>query len=301
MKLTRIIILALTMCFLVGCSQTTVNPADQFVFTRENFPRMDGSTSTVPLGEAIASVLLGETREEVSDLIQFNKTTQSYRNLMNGEADLLIAAEPAETIWTEKAEMSFEWDMEPFAIDGLVFIVNEANPVNSLTIEQVQKIYSGEITNWAEVGGDDLEIMPFQRNAEAGSQAAMEKLVMKDIQMIYPPTEEYYYDSMTGLILGISSYDNSPAAIGYTMYYYAEDMEMAEGLKILSIDGVEPNDNTIRSGEYPFLNNYYVVTASGRDDTDPVKRLYDWILSDEGQRLAAHEGYVPVMDVGGAK
>ena len=69
----------------------TPTPGETFVFTRENFPRLDGSTATVPLGEAIASVLLGESRENVADLIHFSKTTGAYNALMAGEADLLVA------------------------------------------------------------------------------------------------------------------------------------------------------------------------------------------------------------------
>lgn len=306
MKYTRFLAPLLALCLLAACGQTPeetpVTPAEpqpeQFVFTRENFPRLNGSTSTVPLGQAIASVLLGESREDVADLIQFSKTTQSYRELMWGFADLLIAAEPAEVIWQEKEEAGFEWEMEPFAVDALVFIVNADNPVDSLTTEQVRKIYTGEITNWSQVGGDDLDIVPFQRNAEAGSQTAMMKLVMKDLPMMEAPAD-YVRGEMGDLIEAVAAFDGSANAIGYTVYYYANDMKMAEGLKILAIDGVDPDPDTIRSGQYPFLNNYYVLTAAGSADDAPAKILYDWILSEEGQTLVAHEGYVSVLDVGG--
>ncbi|MEA4941579.1 MAG: substrate-binding domain-containing protein [Oscillibacter sp.] len=266
----------------------------QFVFTRENFPRMDGSTSTVPLGQAIASVLLGESREDVADLIQFSKTTQSYRQLMSGGVDLLIAAEPAEIIWQEKEEQKFQWQMEPFAIDALVFVVNADNPVDSLSTEQIQKIYTGEITNWSEVGGEDLDIVPFQRNEEAGSQTAMKKLVMGDLPMMDAPAD-YVRGEMGDLIKAVSAYDDSASAIGYTVYYYANDMKMADGLKILAVDGVDPNTDTIRSGSYPFLNNYYVVCSTQPAESTQV--LYDWILFDEGQKLVAQEGYVSVSAV----
>ena len=77
----------------------TPTPGKTFVFTRENFPRLDGSTATVPLGEAIASVLLGESRENVADLIHFSKTTGAYNALMAGEADLLVVAEAGEATY----------------------------------------------------------------------------------------------------------------------------------------------------------------------------------------------------------
>lgn len=266
-------------------------PEVPFQFTRENLPKLDGSTSTAPLAQAMCAVLLGEDLSEVADLIQFSRTTQSYRNLMNGSADLLLAAEPAHEVLSE-LESGGRWVLTPFAIDALVFVVNKDNPVDSLTVEQVQKIYTGEITNWSEVGGEDLEIVPYQRNAEAGSQTMFEKLVMDGLPLMDSPIS-WTADSMSGLLEAVRSYDNSPAAIGYTVYYYANDMEMAKGLKVLAIDGVAPSARAIRAGDYPFLNPYFVAIDNRWDETEPARILYEWILGPDGQKLAELEGYVP--------
>ena len=101
-----------------------------FRFTRDNFPTLNGSSSTRPMAEGMAMALLGEAQEQVQDLLTFSRTTQSYRELMNGNADLLLAAEPAETIWDEKKKKNFDWQMDILAYDGLVFIVNKDNPVD---------------------------------------------------------------------------------------------------------------------------------------------------------------------------
>ena len=264
-----------------------------FVFTRDNLPRLDGSTSTVPLAQSMCAVLLGEEPAAVADLVQFARTTQSYRNLMSGEADLVLAAEPAPEVLTQLEEG--KWLLTPFATDALVFVVNQDNPVDSLTADQVRQIYTGEITNWSQVGGSDTEIVPFQRNQGAGSQTLMEKLVMEGQEMMEAP-QALVPDSMSGLMDGVREYDNSPAAIGYTVYYYANDMEMARGLKVLAIDGVAPSADTIRSGEYPFLNPYFVAIAQDEPADSPTRILYDWVLGPEGQRLVELEGYVPVLD-----
>ena len=278
---------------------------EPFVFTRENFPYLDGSTSTVPLAQAIASILLSETQEQVEDLTRFNRTSNSYQGLIwqprwyvsggNEQYKLLLAAEPPDSVWEMKQEAQFEWDMEPFAIDGLIFVVNADNPVDSLTVEQVQKIYTGEITNWKQVGGDDVEIIPFQRNEEAGSQTMMKKLVMGELPML-EPTKDYMRDSMFGLLEAVKAYDGSNGAIGYSVYYYANDMRMAEGLKILKINGVEPGAESFRDKSYPFTNPYCVVKAAEALEDDPATILFDWILSEEGQRLAEEMGYVPIHD-----
>ena len=291
---------------------------EPFRFTRENFPRLDGSTACIPLGEAVCSVLLGETREEVQDLVVFNRTTQSFRNLMNGECDLLIAGEPNASVfeemdeaikgadfvicgvpnaavYDEMKENGFEADIATFGRDGLVFLVNESNPVDNLTTDQIRAIYTGEITNWKEVGGEDAEIIPIQRNEGAGSQALMKKLVMKDTPLMDAP-EEYVPGSMGELMSVVKSYDGSANAIGYSVYYYANDMQMAKGLKLLKVDGVEPNRETIRSQEYPHLNAYYSVVAKSSGAGTPARVLFDWLVTEDGQRLIAQEGYVSVLE-----
>ena len=182
MKKTRVWpALLAALVILAGCAaappEESDPPTEEFVFTRENMPRLNGSTSAVPLAEAVCSVLLGESREEVADLVQFSRTTASYEALMAGEADLLLAGEPEQAVM-ERLEAGDRWLLTPFATDALVFVVNADNPVNGLTTEQLQKIYTGEITNWKQVGGSDLDIVAFQRNPGAGSQTLMEKLVM---------------------------------------------------------------------------------------------------------------------------
>ena len=305
MKKVILIIAAIALCLAAfsGCGSTgtPASPTDaakdnySFRFTRENFPKMDGSTACVPLGEAVVSVLLGESREDCADLVQFNRTTQSFRNLKDGLCDILIVGQPNAAVFDEMEAEGFEYELETIATDGLIFVVNENNPVDNLTTEQIRGIYTGKITNWSEVGGNDEEIVPFQRNEGAGSQALMLKLVMGDTPMMEPP-KEYLIDSMGGLMSAVKSYDNSASAIGYSVYYYANDMKMAEGLKIISVDGVAPSPETIRSGEYPHLNAYYSVIAADEAEMSPARILFNWLVSEEGQRLVDMEGYVSVID-----
>ena len=290
-KLTIFAALILILALLAGCAGTkptepatdaltdaptdtpteaTTEPANLFTFTRGNFPRMDGSTSMVPLGEAVASVLLGESRDAVTDLVQFNRTTQSFRNLMNGECDILIVGEPNAAVYDEMDEKGFKADIETIATDALVFVVNADNPVDNLTT--------------------------FQRNENAGSQALMIKLVMQDTPLMDAP-EDYIVTSMGGLMEAVKSYDNSANALGYSVYYYANDMQMAQGLKILSIDGVAPSAETIRSGEYPHRNAYYCVVPADAAADAPNRILYEWLMTEEGQRLVAAEGYVSTLEV----
>ena len=123
----------------------------------------------------------------------------------------------------------------------------------------------------------------------------MKKLVMDGLDMM-EPEKEYVIGEMGALIEAVRGYDNSAGAIGYTVYYYAKNMNMADGLKILRIDDVPPGAESFRSGAYP-LNPYYVVMAADTPEDSPVAVLYRWILSDAGQYLVDREGYVAVRDV----
>lgn len=268
-----------------------------YTFTRENFPKMDGSTSLVPLGKALAGNLLGEASDNVSALANFNRTTQSYRNLMNGDCDLLLASWPNETVFDEMKESHFDYLMEEISTEALIFVVNENNPVDNLTTQQIKDIYSGKITNWSEVGGNDEPIDAFQRNSGSGSQALMEKLIMQGEPMMEAP-ESYMIGGMGELMQAVKNYDNSATAIGYSVYYYANEMKMAQGLKIISVDGVEPNSDSIRKKEYPHTNAYYCVIAKSAKEDSPQRVIYDWLVGEEGQKLVAGEGYVSILDVG---
>lgn len=276
-----------------------------FPFRRATFPVMDGSTAAVPLGKAIASTLLSETMEEVADLCTFHRTTQSFRNLSAGLCDILVVGEPNAAVYEEMEAAGFRYDLREIATDALIFVVNEENPVENLTTDEIRDIYTGKITNWKEVGGNDAEIIPFQRNEGAGSQALIKKLIMGDTEMMAPPTE-LVAGSMGDLMTCVRDYDGSANALGYSVYYYANDMKMAKGLKIISVDGVEPSAETIRKGEYPHLNAYYCVIPSDPSEGTEEEKLraegarviYDWLGTAGGQNLVASMGYVSVMDVG---
>ena len=301
--LAMLLSMVLTLTLLAACGRQesgTASPDSQVskpAFTRDDLPRLDGSTSTVPLALAVCAEVLGESREEVQDLVRFNKTTTAYFNLLEGNADLLIVGEANDEVMARKKELNFEWEKQPFATDAFVFVVNEDNPVDSITVEQARDIYSGKITNWKELGGEDRAITALQRNEGAGSQTLMEKLVMQGTPMMEAPTE-YIVGTMGQLMEAVKSFDGSPCAIGYSVYYYAEEMKMAQGLKLLKLEGVEPNPDTIRSETYPLVNPKYVVIPAGEPKNAPNKMLFDWLLSEGGQTLIAKEGYVSILDVG---
>ena len=179
--------------------------------------------------------------------------------------------------------------------DGFVFVVNKENPVNSLTIEQIQNIYTGKITNWSEVGGEDTDIVAYQREPNSGSQNLMEKMVMKDLKMMTAP-KDLEIDEMAGLIDSIASkeYSNSKQALGYSIYLYAKEQYVRDNIKFLSINDVYPTDETIANGTYPLSKVVYAIYRKDEPEDSNVRKLVNWLLTDEGQNVVEAGGYTKI-------
>ena len=173
------------------------------------------------------------------------------------------------------------------------------NPIEDLTSDQVQSIYSGEITNWKSVGGADAEIKPYQRPVNSGSQTGMLSLVMKD-KPLMEPLKENLLQTMAQIINYVSSYDNGKDSIGYSYYYYATtmfqtiDSTVANNIKLLGINGVKPNSQTIKDGTSPYTTAYYIVINKADGEDSPARKLANEMLSKRGQNVAKEAGYVPV-------
>ena len=295
----RIICFALvcimTVCAFSACTQKTAdNVGESFVFTEENYPKMGGSLANLPLGEAITATVLDIDREKASSMIKFEgSTTDNYVALVDGTFDILLAYEMSEEAIAYCKEKGVELEMTAIGADALVFIASLENEVASLSQEQIEKIYIGEIENWSEVGGDDHPIIPYQRNKDSGSQTLFDKLIPLGDKLMDAPAETRI-GSMIGLLEAVADYDNSADALGYTVYYYLSNME-GEKLnrsKILAVDGIDPSNESIASGEYPYVNDFYVVIRADAAQDSPERVLYNWIISEQGKELARKENYV---------
>ena len=259
----------------------------------EDYPEVDGSLACIPLMEALVMEVTGCTETEAEEsLANFSNTNPSYERLMDGEAELILSYEASAETKKKLSEAEEagenELDLQAVGRDALVFIVNAGNPVEGLTTQQIHDIYTGKITNWSEVGGEDVEIKAFQRRENSGSQTMMRLLLMGDEEI--PEKQMISIAEMEGLINTVMEYDNSANALGYSVYYYASVMMGNDKLKFLAVDGVSPDNDTIRSGEYALFHPFYcgISEKSGEN----AVRIRDWLLSEEGQQFVEDNGYV---------
>ena len=266
------------------------------LYTTSTFPRIDASLATQPLTDAIYEDFVGESAE---GKINYSNTHPGYVKLINGEVDLIVVTQPSKEELELAKEKNVELEVIPVVKEGFVFYVNSNNSVSNLTTEQIQKIYSGEITNWKEVGGKDEKIAALQRPVNSGSQTGMLALVMKEKKLMEAPKENLI-DTMEAIINFVSSYTNGRNSIGYSYYYYATTMfktideTVASNIRLLSVDGVAPNNKTIKDGSYPFNTAYYIVINKADDENSASRKLANYLLSKRGQAVAEKAGYVPV-------
>lgn len=281
--------------------------------TIDNYPKVDGSTSAHPLQVLIACKLLGveyswmpgwfdETYriwpsfDEKPDIAQFildsiihNGTHSSYTNLINGKADIVIVARTASNDEINLADsVGITLTTTPIALDAFVFIVNINNPVHSLTVKEIQDIYTGNITFWNEVGGTNTEINPYQRNPNSGSQELMLSLVMKDLKMMDLPEM-----ILMGMMGPINRITHDKDGLGYTVYFFEQFMAPNDSLKLLAVNGVFPEYNTLKKREYIYTTDVYVVIREDLDRSSTAYQLYQWLLTDKGQSVVAESGYIP--------
>jgi phosphate transport system substrate-binding protein len=286
MKKIRIILIIL---LLSACTTTVKRPS----FTLETYPKVDGSTVTIPLSEAICAALTRKTLTEVRPYIHHNTTHPAYLNLIDKKADLIFVTSPSADELKYAKNKGVDLEVIPVVSEAFVFLVNAKNPVDHLTLTQIQKIYTGEIKNWKEVGGDDQPIIAYQRPVNSGSQTGFLNLVMKGLKPMTPPLDQIPI-GMGDLIDIVASFDHQAAGIGYSYYYFVMDMWGDQNIKLVKVDDVYPDKTTISAKKYPITTAYYAVYRKSEKSGSDVRKIVKWLLSDEGQLLAQDAGYVKI-------
>lgn len=186
----------------------------------------------------------------------------SSRNLKNSEKESGLAA----TV---------------LAYDGIAVIVNPDNKVADLTVEQIAKIYKGEITNWTEVGGDNVEIVVVGREAGSGTRDGFESVT---------DTEDSckYRQELTSTGDVITTVSQNPGAIGY-----ASVASVKESVKAISVGGISPSEASIKDRSYAIQRPFVLVTKTGKELSVQAKAFYDYAISEEAKNYITSAGVVP--------
>ena len=233
-----------------------------------------------------------ETTELYDGTFEYNNTPGGYQLLAEKETDIFIGVYPSDEQKKYAEDCGTTFEYTPIGTEAFVFFVHKDNPIDNLTTEQIQGIYSGEITNWKQVGGKNEDIAAFQRNEGSGSQSMLKRF-MGDIPIMEAPTE-MVNDLMSGIIEKVSNYKSKSNSIGFSFRYYVEGIINNPDIKMLSVDGVAPTAENIKNGSYPIVTPIYAVTYE-ENTNETVERLLEWILSEEGQYIIEETGYVGIV------
>lgn len=285
---------------------TLDSPASLIIENEEDMPVMDGAEACYPLYAAFAKATykdidkieeqwLMETDNPNCNgkIVTFTNTVQGFIRLLFGAdgIDMFFGAKPSASQLQEAKESGVELNVTPIGKEAFVFFVEEDNPVDNLTTDQVKAIYHGDITNWKEVGGKNQKIRAFQRPKNSGSQTMMEYF-MGDVSLKEPLSYEMV-NAMDGVIRKVAEYNNEAGAMGYSFRYFLETLVQEEGVKMLSVDGVYPSMENIENGTYPLVTEVCLITR--KNDPNPyVQKMIEFILSKEGQELVKKTGYAGI-------
>lgn len=293
-----------------GDGQMTAT-AEALGITAENYPRIDGSTSTLNIvGEIWSAMNVGGTAAfEAGYPRTAAKTVPSYHLLIDGDVDLIIVPYASVDVLQTAAAAGVELEFNKIAAEALIFITPLENTAEHITREQIRRIYLDYgITNWSELDGPDRELVPICRNADSGSQSQMDNLVL-DNEPMHPDIQQNYVElTMEGMLElvafyhtgGIFGQPTDSYALGYTLYTYLQNMTevtgIGEQLKILSYDGVAPTMESIADGSYSLSDGYYAVVRSDLPDDHSARAVITWLQSEAGADAIAQLGLTPCTE-----
>ena len=270
--------------FLPFDPQSEIAAAESALKLSDHPPVIDGAAGLFPVYSAFVHAVYPESSVHYDgdhftpdSAMQYSNTRGAYQAIADGTADVVICVKPSAEQLQYAKDQGTDLEFVPLGYDAFVFLVNDSNPVENLTCDQVRGIYSGKYKNWSEVGGTDLPIDAKQRNAGSGSQSAMEAF-------------------MNGQEMHVNPLGFLGSTIGFSFRYYVSDIVGNGKVKMLSLDGVSPTPAHIADGSYPIVSTFFAVYDKKNPHPDlPV--LLEWMQSAEGQEIISETGFIPLAPV----
>ena len=263
-RITMIMAAALAISALAGCSDTK----------KTNSVSTDGSTSM----ESVIGALGESFENDTGITFTYNPTGSGsgIKAVQEGRCDIGLSSRELKE--EEKAE---GLTSTVLAYDGIAIIVNPENPVSDLGLENIAKIYTGEITNWSEVGGNDAEIVIIGREAGSGTRDGFESIT---------GTEDAckYRQELTSTGDVITTVSQNSNAIGY-----ASVASVKDSVKAVTVDKIAPTEENIKNGSYVVQRPFVLVTRSDMPLTEPAQRFFNYVTSSDAKDIISSTGVVP--------
>lgn len=261
------IISLLTVAVLLVCVLTGCGGKKEAVST-------DGSTSMDKVIGALSEAF--ETNEGITVTYNATGSGAGIQAVQEGRCDIGLASR---NLKDEEKSSGLEGTV--LAYDGIAIIVNPENPVSDLDVETIAKIYTGEIKNWKDVGGNDAEIVLIGREGGSGTRDGFESIT---------DTEDKckYRQELTSTGDVITTVASNPNAIGYASLASVKD-----SVKALNVDGVKPSEATIKDGSYVVQRPFVLVTKKDAKLSESAQKFFDYITSEAANEIISGAGVVP--------
>lgn len=254
---------------------------------KEKVLQVKGSDTIVNASQAVVEEYMAQTKGARIAVTGGGSGT-GIAGIINKTVDIAMASrQMKEAEWEKSREAGLNLEEITIGFDGITVIVNQNNPISALSKETIGKIFTGEITNWKEIGGKNADIIVLSRDSSSGTHVYFKEDVLRKGDK--HATDEYspnalFLPSNVALKKEIASNENAIAYIG--MGY------MDDSVKSLAVNGVEPTFENVASKKYSIARGVFWYASKDREGT--AKNLVDFVLSKDGQDIIKKEGFVPV-------
>ena len=271
-----------------GSGETSTPPASEGTNTTEPSQAQPEELSgkVITLGSTSMEKVMGTLAEQfgldnsgVTVSVEGGGSGAGVEAALNGTADIGLASRALKD--EEKSKGLVETEL---ALDGIAIIVNAENAVADLTVEQIAKIFTGEIKNWSEVGGADLEIACFGRESGSGTRDGFESITDTEDKCVLQ-------QELTSTGAVIEAVRGNAQAIGYASL---SSVEGQEGIKAITVNGVECSEATVLDGSYEIQRPFMLVTKEGTELSAAAQAFFQWATSADAADLIRSAGAVPV-------
>ena len=279
-KIIALVLTALLALSLVACgseSKTDDTKTDDQPAALTGTVSTDGSTSMEKVIGALSESFMAQNSGVT---VNYNPTGSGsgITAVQEGTCDIGLSSRAL-----KDEEKSAGLKETVLAYDGIAIIVHPDNPVSDLSVEQLAQLYTGEITNWKDVGGNDAEVVLIGREAASGTRDGFESITgTKD--------KCQYRQELTSTGDVITAVSQNPDAIGYASLASVKD-----SVKALNVDGVTPSEATVKDGSYKVQRPFVLVTMAGKELLSPAAQaFFDYAISSDAASIIAKAGAVAV-------
>lgn len=299
-KITAVMLLfALLTALFAGCGEKNAAMMDPVLY-----PPSGGGALTAALDLKAMSALTGLSAEECVPSLLHTDDGDAYRSLLAGENRLIfVTSAPDEAILQAAEKEGVTLESTPVARDALVFYVNAENPIKSLTIPDLARIYSGEVTDWRALSGDNCPIEAYHSVEDDFYTKMLSEKVMDGKMPLGGPGEAFLSFADDPLLYDLSgeraderpaAFRNTAGAIAYGSRFLLAGSEKERGIRLLSLNGAPPTAENLASGRYSLTYNILAVTLSSAAPESTERQVVSWLLSRDGKNAIKEAGYAPV-------